>query len=92
MWPVLLIAGATGYGIYSVALAALGDRFEGQELVAGTAAFSGMWGSGALVGSVAGGWSMSGFGPHGLPYMLAAILFVYLAGMAVRAIQLRGQP
>lgn len=89
MWPVLAVCGSAGYGMYSVALAALGDRFKGQELVAGMAAFSSMWGSGALIGSVIGGWSMAGFGPHGLPYVLAAVLAAYLMGLAVRGFYLR---
>ena len=85
MWPVLLLAGATGYGMYTVGLAALGERFAGEELVAGNAAFAGMWGLGALVGSVIGGWAMAGFGPHGLPYALAACFVVFLAAQAWRA-------
>ncbi len=89
MWPVLLIAGATGYGMYTVGLASLGDRFEGDELVAGNAAFAGMWGSGALAGSVIGGWAMAGFGPHGLPYALAACFVVFLLAQAWRASTLR---
>jgi MFS family permease len=67
MWPMLIVLGATGYAIYTVALAELGDRFQGQELVQGSAAFATMWGSGALLGSVMGGWAMAAFGPHGLP-------------------------
>jgi len=84
MWPVLVIAGSTGYGMYTVALAALGDRFEGDELVAGMAAFSVMWGTGALVGTTIAGWAMSGFGPQGFPYVLAAIYAIYLIAMATR--------
>jgi MFS family permease len=76
--------------MYTVGLAALGDRFEGEELIAGNAAFASMWGIGALVGSVIGGWSMAGFGPHGLPYILAACFGVFLAAMAWRASALRG--
>jgi MFS family permease len=85
MWPVLLIAGATGFGMYTVGLAALGDRFEGEELIAGNAAFAAIWGIGALVGSVIAGWAMAGCGPHGLPYMLVACFLVVLAAMAWRA-------
>ncbi len=84
MWPVLVVAGSTGYGMYAVSLAALGDRFRGQELVAGMAAFATVWGIGALAGSVAGGWAMEGFGPHGLPYVLALAFALYLAGLAAR--------
>ncbi len=85
MWPVLVLAGSTGYGMYTVALAALGDRFDGDELVAGMAAYATMWGTGALVGATIAGWAMSGFGPHGLPYVLAAIYAIYLAAMAKRS-------
>jgi MFS family permease len=84
MWPVLVIAGSTGYGMYTVALAALGDRFDGDELIAGMAAFSVMWGSGALIGATIAGWAMAGFGPHGLPYMLVVIYSIYLVAMAAR--------
>jgi len=52
MWPVLIICGAAGYGVYTIALADLGDRFEGQELIAGSSAFATMWGFGALCGSL----------------------------------------
>jgi len=75
MWPALVLTGATGYGVYTVALTALGDRFEGIELVNGSASFALMWGMGALLGAISGGWAMSGFGPHGLPLLMS---FVYL--------------
>jgi MFS family permease len=84
MWPVLFAVGATGYGLYTVALAALGERFSGHELIQGAAAFATMWGSGALIGSVLGGTMMDWFGPHGLPLSLAAVLLLFLAGMMVR--------
>ena len=44
LWPVLTVMGATAAGIYTVALAELGERFSGHELVTGTASFSTMWG------------------------------------------------
>lgn len=84
MWPVLVLAGAAGYGVYTVALAELGDRFSGQDLVTGSSAFAVMWGSGALLGSVSGGWSMSGFGPHGLPLYLAVIYAGFFAAVILR--------
>lgn len=84
MWPVLVVIGASGYGVYTVALASLGDRFDGHELVTGSAAFALMWGVGALVGSVTGGWSMSAFGPHGLPVLMAIVYAILVAGLIVR--------
>jgi predicted MFS family arabinose efflux permease len=79
VWPLLLVLGAAGFGIYTIALAQLGDRFSGPDLIAGTAAFSTTWGLGALIGSVVSGRAMDDFGPHGLPYALLAIFVAYLA-------------
>jgi len=31
LWPVLVIAGAAGYGVYTLSLKSLGDRFDGQD-------------------------------------------------------------
>jgi MFS family permease len=89
MWPVLVIAGAAGYGVYTVSLTSLGDRFDGIELVNGSASFAAMWGIGALLGSVSGGWAMTGFGLHGLPYFMAAVYALLVAGLLVRRRYLR---
>lgn len=84
MWPILVGMGACGYGVYTVALTSLGDRFDGIELVNGSASFAVMWGIGALLGSISGGWAMTGFGPHGLPVLLAVVYALLLVGLAVR--------
>jgi MFS family permease len=81
LWPVLTVAGAASAGIYTVALASLGERFSGHELVTGTASFSTTWGVGALIGALVAGWSIGAFGPDGLPYTLAAIFAIFLAAM-----------
>jgi MFS family permease len=80
MWPLLLVLGAAAYGIYTVALSDLGDRFSGDELTQGAAAFATMWGGGALIGALAGGWAMAAFGPHALPVVLGlSYLFMLVA-------------
>ena len=84
MWPTLVLIGATGYGVYTVSLTSLGDRFSGPELVNGAAAFAVMWGAGALFGSVSGGWSMTVFGVHGLPLYLALVYLLLMLGLIVR--------
>jgi predicted MFS family arabinose efflux permease len=84
MWPLMVIIGSTGFGVYTVSLASLGDRFTGQELVSGSAAFAVVWGIGALLGSVSGGWAMSTFGPHGLPVACAAVYLLLVVGLVVR--------
>ena len=83
-WPVLVIAGAAGYGVYTVSLASLGDRFSGIELINGSSAFAVMWGVGALLGAILIGWAMVGFGVHGLPVSLSAIYGLLVLGLIVR--------
>ena len=84
LWPVLIIAGAAGYGVYTLSLKSLGDRFSGQELVNGTAAFGAMWGLGALLGSIGGGWSMTLSSTYGLPVALACVYICLVVGLILR--------
>lgn len=85
IWPVLVMTGAASAGIYTMALAELGERFSGNELVAGTAAFSTVWGAAALLGALLGGWAMDRFGPDGLPYSIAAVFAGFIFVIAGRA-------
>ena len=87
IWPLMLVMGAAGFGIYTVGLAELGDRFQGGDLIAGTAAFSTAWGFGALTGGVLCGFAMQLFGPHGFPGVLLAVFAAYLAMQAVRGLR-----
>jgi len=86
MWPVVTVLGAAGFGIYTVALADLGDRFSGQELITGSSTFAVMWGIGALFGSVMGGWSMAWLGPHGLPLFFALAYAILTVSLITRSI------
>jgi MFS family permease len=79
VWPLMLFLGASGFGIYTIGLAQLGDRFRGADLIAGTSAFSTAWGLGALTGSVVCGLAMYEFGPDGFPNSLLVIFVGYLA-------------
>jgi MFS family permease len=92
LWPVLTVMGATAAGIYTVALAELGERFSGHELVTGTASFSTMWGFGALAGSLAAGWSIAAFGPDGLPFTMAAVFLIFILSIAAGRGTARRQP
>ncbi len=84
-WPVLVIAGSAGYGVYTVSLKSLGDRFDGQELITGSATFSVVWGIGALIGAISGGWSIKLSTVFGLPFLLAGVYLLFLAGNIMRA-------
>jgi MFS family permease len=89
MWPTLVLAGACAYGVYTVSLSALGDRFRGEELLQGSSAFALMWGLGALAGSVSSGWAMRGAGPHALPLLLAGVFALLALGVGIRVLRLR---
>ena len=82
LWPVLFVWGAVAFGIYTVALAELGDRFSGSMLLSGNAAFAMMWGLGGVMGLPIAGGAMDLFGPHGFPASLA-VVFALLAILAI---------
>jgi MFS family permease len=92
IWPLLLITGAAGFGVYTVGLAELGDRFSGAELIAGTSSFTTIWGLGALTGSVLCGFAMDAFGPHGFPGMLLAVFVAYLVIQFIRSLRRKAAP
>jgi MFS family permease len=89
VWPLMLFLGASGFGIYTIGLAQLGDRFRGADLIAGTSAFSTAWGLGALTGSVVCGLAMDRFGPDGFPQALLVIFGAYLAVRIVTEVRRR---
>jgi MFS family permease len=76
-WPLAVALGSCAYALYSLALVAMGDRFKGSMLVAGSAAVAAMWGLGGIIGPPVTGWVFKVAGHESLPYVLAApyILF-----------------
>ncbi len=73
LWPVLFLFGGTYYAIYVLSLVSLGERFSGQMLVAGTAAFGAAWGLGGIVGPPLVGGVMTRVGPSGLLSTLSIV-------------------
>lgn len=84
MWVILVIIGASSVGIYTIALAEIGERFSGQDLVAGTASFSTVWGMGALIGAVVAGWVFDWYGPDAFPIAIALIITLFLVAAVFR--------
>ncbi|MDQ6432845.1 MFS transporter [Mesorhizobium sp. LHD-90] len=81
VWPLLFVWGGVSFGIYTMALVQLGERFAGQALITGAAAFSLVWGIGGIVGSPATGLAMQLVGHQGLPLslgLLCGVLAVFL--------------
>jgi MFS family permease len=75
-WTVMFLFGGLYYGIYVIALAVLGARFTGPDLVAGGAAFGVFWGIGGLIGPVLFGATNQLLGSQSLPGLLAIALIL----------------
>ena len=81
IWPLVFLWGGVSFGIYTTSLIQLGERFAGQALIAGNAAFALVWGIGGIVGSPAAGLAMQLIGHQGLPLslgLLCCVLAVFL--------------
>lgn len=73
IWPLVFLWGGVSFGIYTMALIQLGERFAGQTLIAGNAAFALVWGMGGIMGSPAAGLAMQLVGHQGLPWSLGLL-------------------
>lgn len=73
VWPVVFVWGGVSFGIYTMSLIQLGERFAGQALIAGNATFAFVWGTGGIVGSPATGLAMQLIGHQGLPWSLGLL-------------------
>lgn len=88
VWPLAFVWGGVSFGIYTLALIQLGERFSGQALIAGNAAFAVAWGIGGIFGSPAAGLTMQLVGHQGLPLflgLLSALLALFLVAQRRRA-------
>ncbi len=83
-WPLLFLWGGTVAGLYTVALAELGARFEGSALASANALFVMTYCVGSLLGPSAAGSAMDVVGPDGFVWVVAAALGLFLALGLVR--------
>jgi MFS family permease len=70
--------------LYPVALSMAGDRFRGSQLVAANAAVVMCYGFGSLAGPVLGGAAMTLSGPHGLMWVIALAVLIFLPATFIR--------
>ncbi|ARQ10202.1 major facilitator superfamily protein [Rhizobium etli] len=75
IWPLVFAWGGVSFGLYTMSLIQLGERFTGQTLIAGNAAFAFAWGIGGMAGSPAAGLAMQLSGHQGLPLSLGLLSF-----------------
>lgn len=84
IWPCVFIWGAVSYGIYTMSIIELGERFTGSALVAGNASFSLMWGVGGILVPPLTGGVMDLIGAAGLPVTLGAICAALAVATVIR--------
>ncbi|MBY5720093.1 MFS transporter [Rhizobium leguminosarum] len=84
IWPLVFVWGGVSFGIYTLSLIQLGERFTGQALIAGNATFALIWGIGGIVGSPATGLAMQLIGHQGLPLSLGLLSCVLAALLMAR--------
>jgi MFS family permease len=83
--------GGVAFGIYTLSMKELGDRFTGRMLVTGNAAFAMAWSLGNLTGPVFSGSLISVTGLDGLPLFLGCAFAPVLVLAAIRtAIRRKG--
>lgn len=84
VWPIAFVWGAVSFGIYTMALIELGERFSGSMLIAGNAAFAMVWGVGGIAGPPATGAVMDIIGVQGFPLTLGLLCLALAVAQAVR--------
>jgi MFS family permease len=89
IWSVIIILFA--FAAYVVALATMGDTFKGGDLIAGSAAFSAMWGVGGLIGPPIVGAAIDRFGVDTMPVALASFYMILLLALTLSGDHLIGE-
>ena len=81
-FAVIVVWGVVSTGIYTLATVLLGERFRGAQLAGASAAFTGMYAMGILIGPPVAGASMDWLGPEGLSYTMIALYAMVLPVLA----------
>ncbi|PSJ60013.1 MFS transporter [Kumtagia ephedrae] len=85
IWPMVFVWGAVAFGIYTMALIELGDRFTGAMLITGNAAFALFWGIGGIAGPPVTGAVMDIAGVQGLPLALGLLCLGLVVSILMRS-------
>lgn len=83
-YPVLFLWGGASFGLYTVGVTMLGERYRGGELVAANAAFVMTFELANLVGPPLSGWAIEAWVPTGLMAYMSLIAAVFVTVTVVR--------
>ncbi len=81
--PLIMVLMTCAFGVYVVALAAIGDIFKGNDVVGASAAVGAMWGAGGILGPTIAGRSIDTFGIDAFPFVMASFYIMLLLAMAL---------
>ena len=79
LWPLLFLWGGLFAGLYTLAMAIVGQRYRGADLITANTAFGLLWGASSLVATPAAGAAMDAWDPHGLVVALMVGCSMFLA-------------
>ncbi len=82
IWPLTIVMSCTGFGVYVVALALIGDIFRGKDMIAASAAVAGMWGVGGIIGPPIAGRMIDIFGVNAYGPIIAGFYALLLMALA----------
>jgi MFS family permease len=88
IWPVTILVRAGAFGVYIVAMTAIGDSFDGTDLVSASALVAMAWGVGGMIGAPLAGIVIDQMGINALPWMMAGCYAIALLAMALNNWQL----
>jgi MFS family permease len=80
-WPLLFVLGAAAGSIYTLAIVACGERFQGVALVSASAIVSASWSAASFAGPIVTGVLMEHAGPDAMLWVLFAAVLVFLGAL-----------
>ena len=83
-WVTMLLMGITVSSFYVIAMAMMGSRFKGGDLISVNASFVFLWGLGDVVGPFFSGAAIDAFGPDGMPATGVLVCALFLGLILLR--------
>lgn len=83
-WMVMLLMGVTAGSFYVIAMAMIGGRFKGADLISVNASFVFLWGLGDVIGPLISGAAIDAFGPDGMPGVGVVVCALFLGMVLFR--------
>ncbi|HNB29388.1 MAG TPA: MFS transporter [Alphaproteobacteria bacterium] len=78
-WAMMFVWGGVSWGMYTLGLALLGERFPSSQLAAANAAFVMVYEMGSIAGPVASGAALDRWPVYGLPCAVGVVAAAFIA-------------